>query len=261
MGGGGGAGGMGGMGAAWPTCNSPDPGAMQQTINAIWQANPTQPQLVWVPGVYVSAISRGGCIPGQACQIFVQSQTSYPDLGSASKQSLRLFVSSATAMYFTGVKVGDKVDVQAYAYRYTMNGENELLLQVTAQLKGCAKTVGMGTLAPLVTTLDVLTVDAYENTMGPVLVHVDGVSGKPALPTETFGLWTTGMFNDAGIQTVTSLSPFFLAANQFAGLTQAKTHDFKYVQGVFGLFTPQPGSKYEEIYPRDDTEYPILKVH
>ena len=54
-----------------------------------------------------------------------------------------------------------------------------------------------------------LTLDAYENTLGPLLVKVDGVSGKPQLPAETFGLWKTGVFVDAGPDTIVSLSPYF----------------------------------------------------
>ena len=48
----------------------------------------------------------------------------------------------------------------------------------------------------------------------------------------------------------------FLAANQ------GKTHDFASVTGVFGIFIPTGTMmKYEEIYPRAEAEYPIVKVH
>lgn len=262
----GGTGGTGGSGGTWPTCDAPEPGAVQKSIHEIWQDNPSQPTEVWVPGAYVTAVSKGGCEAGVACQIFVQEDTQYADLAAGAQRALKLFVSANTASHFVGIQVGDKVDIDAFAWRYDVNSQNELLLQVNLQLPGCAKTVGGGDVLPVAAQLADLTLDAYENTLGPLLVKVDIVSGKPQLPTETFGLWSTGVFTDAGPDTIVSLSPYFLAGAVFTGFdaaNQGKTHDFGYVTGVFGLFAPvaDPTAKYKELYPRVEAEYPILVVH
>jgi hypothetical protein len=58
------------------------------------------------------------------------------------------------------------------------------------------------------------------------------------------------VFSDAGIQTVTSLSPFFISGATFTGLTEGVNTDFVSVTGVFGLFVPDENAKYEEIYAR-----------
>jgi hypothetical protein len=204
-----------------------------------------------VPGVYITAISKSGCQSGVACQIFVQQAESYPSLAAGSQQALKIFVSASTAQHFTTLLVGDRVDVYAHAWRYDIDGQNELLLQVSSGLPGCAKKIGQGTPLPVTVTLAELSVTAYESTVGPLLIRVDTVSGKPAAPTETFGLWETGVFDDAGIENVTSLSPFFLPGGAFVGLTQNQIESFTSVTGVFGLFViGMPVAKYEEIYPR-----------
>ena len=183
---------------------------------------------------------------------------------AGAQQALKIFVSANTASHFVGLAVGDEVDVQAWAWRYTVDGQHELLLQVNLQLPGCAKKVGMGTPLPVSATLDDLTLPAYEDTLGPLLVQVSKVSGKPQLPAETFGLWSTGMFSDAGVESIVSLSPYALAGGVFAfdPLNQGKTHDFTTVTGVFGLFIPAGSAqKFKELYPRAMAEAPIAKVH
>ncbi len=253
------------MGGGWPTCDAPEPGAVQKTIHQIWLDNPAQPTEVWVQGAYVTAVSKGGCTAGAACQIFVQEGLSYADLAAGSQRAIKLFISANTAQYFTSVKRGDQVDIDAHAWRYDVNGENELLLQVNLQLKGCAKVVGAGDAQPVTVLLSDLTVSAYEDTVGPLLVKVNTVSGKPQLPDETFALLNTGMFNDAGINTLTSLSPYFMPGGVFTGFAQAnqgKTHNFTSVTGVFGIFIPMGSpTKYEEIYPRMESEYPIASIN
>jgi hypothetical protein len=236
---------------------------VQKTLHQIWQDNPAQPTEVWVPGVFVTGVAKGGCTAGVACQIFVQAQEQFADLTAGAQQALKMFISANTAKYFVGVKVGDKVDVDAFAWRYNVNGQNELLLQVALNLPGCAKVVGSGNPKPVAAQLSDLTLSAYEDTLGPLLVTVSGVSGKPQMPTETFGLWKTGTFSDAGPDSIVSLSPYFLATGAFTGLVTGKVHDFSSVTGVFGLFSPtaDPTAKYKEIYPRADAEYPVMTVH
>ncbi|MBI4702793.1 MAG: hypothetical protein HY744_16865 [Deltaproteobacteria bacterium] len=255
--GGGGATGAGGTagGVPWPTCGDKPPDAPQKTIAQIWQDDPSPPAKVWVPAVIVTAVSRGACSPKQACQIFVQQDSTYPNLEAGKHQAIRFFVSAATAEHFLGTKVGDVVDVLAHAWRYTLDGSNEVLLQVNTKLPGCAKAVGTKTPVPIGNVkLDDLTVQAYEYDVGPLLVKVSGVSGKPGAQDETFALWTTGVFKDGSVEDIVSLSPFFLSEAKFVGLTPDQKTDFTSVAGVFGLFVPPvdagPAKKYLEIYPR-----------
>ncbi|MCC6527913.1 MAG: hypothetical protein IT373_35030 [Polyangiaceae bacterium] len=247
----GGAGGTGGAGAAWPTCDTQPGTAQALTIPEIWQADPATPTEVWVNDAIVTAVSRDGCVPGQACQIFLQADSTYASLAAGAHHGIKLFVSGPTAQYFTGVQVDDVVDVLAHAWRFNLDTQNELLLQVNSQLRGCAKTVGNLAAQPITgVTLAELTVQAYEQDIGPLLIQVDTVSGTPGLPLETFGLWETGQFNDAGISEVVSLSPFFLPNAVFTGLGNGQIA-FASVTGVFGLFVPPPaGPKFKEIYPR-----------
>jgi hypothetical protein len=252
----GGAGGSGGAGGGWPTCDMPEPGAVQKTIHQLYLDNPAQPTEVWVPGVYVTAVSKGGCQSGVACQIFVQQDLSYADLAAGSQQAVKLFVSANTAQHFTGVQVGQKVDVDGFAWRYNLMGEDELLVQVNLQLRGCAKAVGAGAAQPVTTPLNPLMFTPYDQ-IGPLLVKVDMVTGTPQAPTQTFGLYIKGVFVDAGVDNVVSLSPFFLPGGAFTGLSSVST-TFVSVTGVFGLFVPQPNptTRYREIYPRSSADYP-----
>ena len=254
-------GGTGG-GFMWPTCDAPEPGAVQKTLHQIWQDNPAAPTEVWSPGLFVTGVSKGGCQAGTACQIFVQQKEDMVTLAGAAQQSLKMFISANTAFHFLGIKVGDKVDVDAHAWRYNVNGENELLLQVSLALPGCAKVVGSGLPVPVKATLSDFSVAAYEDTLGPVLVTVDAVSGTPQMPAQTFAILNTkGGFSDAGVATLTSLSPYFMPGGVFTGYAAMNTgskHDFASVTGVFGIFIPTGSmSKYEEVYPRSEADYPM----
>lgn len=243
---------------AWPSCDAKPDAATARTIVEVWAANPITPSFTWVSGATVTAVSFGGCVAEQACQIFLQEGTG-ATLGAAAKHAIKLFVSKKTAARFTGIAPGDVVDVAAHAWRYDLDGQNELLLQVNDALRGCAKKTGTGSIAPVVATLEQLgTVSAYESTYGPVLVVVKDVSGKPdATPTTTFGLWNTAGF-DAGTTEIVSLSPYFLPGGSFTGLTAGAKTDFSSITGVFGLFVPAPGdaavSKYLQLYPRAMTD-------
>lgn len=100
--------------------------------------------------------------------------------------------------------------------------------------------------------LEDLTIDLYENTMGPLFIRLETVSGKPKMLNQTFTLWESFMPGMQPIEEVTSVSPFFVPGGQFSNLTLDVIHNFLYVDGVFGLFAPQadPLIKYEEIYVR-----------
>ncbi len=256
-------GGAGGS-AGWPTCDAQPNGVPLKTLHQIWQDDPAQATEVWVPGVFVTAISKAGCQAGVACQVFVQQAEQFADLAAGSQQALKVFVSASTASHFVGLAVGDKVDVLAWAWRYDVDAQHELLLQVNQKLPGCAKKVGAGTPQPVTATLAELTLSAYEDTVGPLLVQVSQVSGKPQLPAETFGLWSTGVFSDGGVESIVSLSPYALAGGAFSfdPASMGKTHDFTSVTGVFGLFMPAGSAqKFKELYPRAMSEAPISKVH
>ena len=237
----------------WPDCNTMPASAKVSTLPQIWADDPNKPIETWVSGVYVTAVSNGACMGGTACSIFVQQDLSYASFGAASKHGLKIFVSAATSMYFTGIAVGDKVDLLGWAWRYNLDNENELLLQVNQQLPGCFKKTGSGMATPTKALLTDFTVNAYEQTAGPVLVEVDGVTGTPQNPNETFGIYKTGQFSDAGPSSVTSLSPFYLPGGVFTTLTKGMKTNFTRVSGVFGLFVP-PTDKYLEIYPRTSAD-------
>jgi hypothetical protein len=244
---------MGFDGAAWPDCTSVPPTAAMTTIADIWAQNYSKPTEVYLSGGLVTGISAGGCTAGFGCQIFIQDAASYGNLAAASKHAIKIFASANTAQYFAGVAVGDKIDVLGWAWRYNLDGYNELLVQVNLALPGCFKKVGTGTATPTSATLDDFTPQAYEQTMGPVFVKLDAVSGTPQQPTEIFALRKTGVFSDAGLSTLTSLSPFFLPGTAFTGLTQGQATNFTSVTGVFSLYLIAPdagGTKYEVIYPR-----------
>src|SRR5262249_55336426 len=149
------------------------------------------------------------------CQLFVQQAEKFADLAAGSQQALKIFVSAPTASHFVGLKVGDKVDVDAWAWRYNLMGQNELLLEVNSLIHGCAKAVGAGDPQPVTVLLSDLTLSAYEDTVGPLLVKVNTVSGKPQLPDEIFALWNTGMFSDAGVSAIVNNSPFCLPNGAF----------------------------------------------
>jgi hypothetical protein len=254
-----GAGGEGGAPPSWPDCTSQPAGSAATTLKTIWQDDPAAPTPVWLQGVYVTALSKNGCVSGEACDIFVQEQESFADLAAAAQRSLKLFVSPATSEHFLGLAVGDKLDVYAHAWRYDVSGEDELLLQVNLQLPGCALKVGSGSPQPVAAKLSELTQQAYYTTHGPVLVQVSppsGLSGTPHLPEETFAIYETGVFSDAGVEELMSLSPFFLPGAAFVGWTPEAPLTFTSVTGVYAVFVPAgaPLVRYKELYPRTMAE-------
>jgi hypothetical protein len=246
----------------WPTCDAKPATASSKTIPEIWTANPSVETETWVSGAYVTAISGGACSANKPCQIFLQADPSYGTLAAAAKHGIKMFISGPVASHFTGVAVGDRVDALGWAWRYNLDAQHELLLQVNALLPGCAKTKSSGnTLTPIPgVALSDLNVDVYENTHGPLFVTVPNVSGKPdTSATTTFGLWPTtdsGSFDagsDAGADIV-SLSPYFLPGGAFTTLTAGANTKFASLTGVFGLFVPAGGPKYLEIYPRTNAD-------
>ena len=253
-------------GDPWPTCDTQPAGVPDKTISSIWQDNPVAPTAAWVTGLYVTAISKGACTAGSACQVFLQDAETFASLAAGAHHAIKLFISGPTAEHFTTLQVGDRVNVYAHAWRYNLNpSQNELLLQVNGTLRGCAKTVGSGAPVPVSAELTDLTVDAYENTIGPVLVNVATVTGKPGAPAETFALWKTGgPFEEAGVEGVVSASPYFLSGGAFAGLPTGGTMniDFESITGVFGMFVPPAdggtSAKYLMLYPRSMVDMPVL---
>lgn len=254
-----GAGGEGGAPPSWPDCTSQPAGSAATTLHTLWQDDPAAPTPVWVEGVYVTAISKGGCVSGEACDVFVQEQESFADLAAAAQRSLKLFISPATSEHFLGLAVGDQLNVYAHAWRYDVNGEDELLLQVNLQLPGCAQKVGSGDPKPVAASLAELTQQAYYTTHGPLLVTVapaSGLSGTPHLPEETFAIFETGVFSEAGVEEIMSLSPYFLPSAAFVGWTPEAPLTFTSVTGVYAVFIPAgaPLVRYKEIYLRTMAE-------
>jgi hypothetical protein len=243
----------------WPDCSTQPPDAPTQLISDIWTANANAPQLAWVNGVTISAISYNGCSTGHACDIYLQTDATYASLTDGAHKAIKMFVSSAAAGHFSTAQVGDTVNAMGWGWRYNIDNQDEILLEVTDEYQGCVKKTGTLALSPITgVTLDQLTVDAYENTYGPLLVEVDNVRGttKPDLA-QTFGLvpGADGGFIDAGPEIV-SLSPFFLANGTFvAPLTPSTVIHFTSIVGVFGLFVPvDAGAKYNELYPRTSAD-------
>src|SRR5450432_3735192 len=240
----------------WPDCVTQPGDAPTRSISDIWTANSNAPKLAWIPSVTISAISFGGCNAGHACQIFLQTDATYATLADGAHKAIKMFISAAAAVHFSSAHVGDTVNAMGWGWRYNIDGQNEILLEVNDEFQGCVKKTGTLTLTPITgVTLDQLTVDAYENTYGPLLVEVDNTRGTTtASLTETFGLvpGADGGFVDAGPEIV-SLSPFFLANGTFAAPMTVSTHEhFTSIVGVFGLFVPvvDAGAKFNELYPR-----------
>jgi hypothetical protein len=242
----------------WPTCDAKPATAAHKTLPQIWADDPSAPTEVWVTGTYVTAISGGACTAGDACQIYLQQDPTYASFALGAHRAIKLRVSGTAAQYFTALAPGDQVDVLGHAWRFNLGGANELVIQVNAQLQGCAKKIGTGAPAPITgIQLSDLNVTSYELTHGPLLIQVAAVSGKPAAPAEIFGIWPTGVgIGDASPSDLVSISPFFLPAFAFTGLpTNGQTTvSFQTVTGVFGQYIPatETGTppKYHVIYPR-----------
>jgi hypothetical protein len=253
--------------SGWPTCDSKPAGVQEQTLPQIWQQDATtpigQPSSVWVSGVLVTAVSEGGCSAGRACHIYLQDAETYASFADGAHHAMQLSVSGAVAVHFTSIKVRDKVDVFAHALRDTASNppQNELLLRVSYNLPGCAKKLVVSpdpTPTPITgVQLTDLTVAALEQTHGPLLIRVDAVTGKPGPANEVFAIRKTGGgFNDAGLESVVNVSPYFLSGASFSGLPTdgATAVSFDSITGVFGVYVPQTdggtGGKYLMIYPR-----------
>jgi hypothetical protein len=257
-------GGVGGgdAGPSWPTCDTQPSGVPTKTIAGVWADNASKETQVWLPGVFVTAISGSACVANVSCQIFVQQAESYATLAAGAKHALKLRVAGSVAQHFTSLKVGDKVDVMGYAWRYSLGGANEIAVQVNSQLPGCAKKIGSGTPLPITgVLLTDLSVSFYEQTHGPLLVQLATVTGKPAGATEIFGLWKTGVgIGDAGPEGLVNASPYFLPNGSFSNLPTNGTTpvDFKTISGVFSVFSPfvDGGTppKYMVLYPRAMSE-------
>jgi hypothetical protein len=255
-------GGSGGTGPSWPTCDAQPSGTPSKTITQLWADNPSTETEAWVPGVYVTAISGSACVANTTCQVFLQQDENYASLAAGAKHGIKVRIAASVASHFTSLQVGDKVDVLGYAWRYNLGGANELVLQVNAQLPGCAKKIGTGNPTPITgVQLGDLSVSGYETTQGPLLIQLSTVTGKPALPTEIFGLWKTGVgIGDAGPESLVNASPFFLPNGAWVGLPTSGTvnQDFSTVTGVFAVFVPftEAGTppKYMVVYPRTMSE-------
>lgn len=241
----------------WPDCATQPSGVPTKTISELWSDDPTTATAAWVHGATVSAISFDGCSAGHACQIFLQTDATYATVADGAHKALKLYVTSPVAAHFATVKVGDTVDVYGWAIRNTMNGQNELELEVTSDLEGCAKKTGALTLVPVKASLSDFTVQNYETTIGPLLVEVDNLHGTTTGNLgETFGVFpgVDAGFVDAGSELV-SLSPFFLPSGTFAAPMQTNHFtSFSKLVGILGLYVPNPdggtADTYDEIYPR-----------
>jgi hypothetical protein len=236
----------------WPTCDTQPAGSQTKTLPEIWTDNPQAFAKEWVQGVYVIGVSGAGCAANTSCQIFVQQDLSYASFAAAQQHAIKIDILPSVAEHFTGIAVGDQVDVYGEAIRDSMGLGQELKILVTPTHPGCAKKVGSGTAVPVTATLDQLTVPVYQ-AQGPILVTVSNVTGHVHMLSETFGLWNTGQM-PGPLSDETSVSPFFLSGGAFTGLTTDKITDFTSVTGVFGIFTPPGNIIYEEIYIRDMAE-------
>jgi hypothetical protein len=244
----------------WPDCKTQPPNTTASTLPEVWQNDDTStPKGVWVQGVTVTALSHDACTTGYACQIVVQDG-SYATLVGGAHHAIKLFASATTSKFFTGLAVGDKVDVSGFAWRYTLASSNELLIEVNSMLPGCANKTGTNALTPVTgATLDDFTVANYEHTYGPLLVSVANVSGKyTGPPGATFGLYATGTdggFPEGGTNIV-SLSPYFLPSGNFTGLATGQVTSFKTITGIFDVFYAPAtdggaaANKYLELGPR-----------
>ena len=251
-----------GCGSAWPTCDARPAAAAATSISALWMADPMRPTFSWVSGVVVTAISRGACSAGTACQIYVQEPTGATTLADATHHAIKVFISAASSSRFTTIHVGDRVDIAAWAWRYNISGQNELLLQVadSCSLRGCMTRTGDGVIAPVPATLSALgSVAAYESTVGPVLVRFTDVAATTdattPLQSTTGGLFVPGMTLDGGRTEAISVSPFFMPGSRFVGYTASQRLRFTSLTGVFGMFIPTSTSdagvaKYLQVYPR-----------
>ncbi len=247
-------------GFTWPDCTSQPNGVPTKAITDLWSMNPSVPVQVWLPGVYVTAISKGACTAGVACEFNLQQDLTYGSLEAGAQHAIRAWISSSTSKYFTSLAVGDQVNAMAWAFRETEAGQNELILHVDTVEPGCALKIGSGTPTPItgVQLTDIGSLDAYEQIYGPLLLEVANVTGTPKQPDQTFGLGNT--FFDGGVTDaqIISLSPYYMPNGAFVGLEAGVKTKFTSVSGVFNeYFNPDASAtKYLEIGARTSADYP-----
>lgn len=247
-------------GFTWPDCTSQPQGVPTKTIAQLWADDPTTPTQIWLPGVYVTAVSRGACAAGVACEFILQQDETYGSLEAGAQHAVRAWITSTTSQYFTSLAVGDQVNVLAWGFRETEAGQNELILHVDQLEPGCALKVGTGSPTPItgVALADIGSTAAYEQIYGPLLLEVANVTGTPKQPSQTFGLGDTFYDGGASDAAIVSLSPYYMAGGVFVGLDAGvKTH-FTSVAGVFNeYFNPDASAvKYLEIGARTSADYP-----
>jgi hypothetical protein len=237
---------------------------VKSTISGVWAANPASYSPVWLEGLTITAISFGSCSASGnfQCLLFLQTQPGYGSLAEGKHQGIKLFVSAKASPYFAGLGVGDVVNLYGNAIRYTEFGHNELRIHVALEHPGCAKKVGSAVPTPIggVALAD-LTIDNYENAIGPLLVQVDTVKGRPAASaSETFALYESESENndfDAGLELTQVLTPYYLPGGQFKGLTPDTWTNFSSIGGVYSVFVVNSGGqalKYRMLGPRTQGE-------
>jgi hypothetical protein len=235
----------------WPSCEEAPGGMSRQRVSDVWAEDPSEPMAVWLEAVVVSAVSRGRCTAGEACLLFVQQSPSFASFDAAIGQSLRLVVSADVSDLFVGIAAGDRINLLASAWRPATHANNELFLAIDTERPGCAKVVGKAELTPLNMTLADLSVTAYEDLVGPLLVTVQDVAGVPKAAYKTFSLKPQEDDTPQAFDEMTSVSPYLMPGGHFVGLEHGESYDFDSVTGVFALFTPDGAArKYEHIYPR-----------
>jgi hypothetical protein len=246
-------------GFTWPDCTSQPQNVPTKTIADLWTDDPTTPTQVWLPGVYVTAVSKGACTAGVACEFILQQDLTYASLEAGAQHAIRAWISSATSKYFTSLAVGDQVDALAWAFRESEAGQNELILHVDAVDPGCALKVGSGTPTPItgVALSDIDSYAAYEQIYGPLLMQVANVTGTPKQPSQTFGLGDTFYDGGASDGQIVSLSPYYMDGGVFVGLEAGVKTKFSAVSGVFNeYFNPDASAvKYLELGARDPSDY------
>jgi hypothetical protein len=247
-------------GFTWPDCTSQPSNVPTKTITDLWAANPSVPVQVWLSGVYVTALSKGACAAGVACEFILQQDLTYASLEAGAQHAIRTWISSATAKYFTALAVGDQVNAMAWAYREAEGGQNELILHVDTVSPGCALKIGSGTPTPItgVQLGDIGSIAAYEQIYGPLLLEVANVTGTPKQPNQTFGLGNTFYDGGASDADIVSLSPYYMANGVFVGLEAGVKTKFTSVSGVFNeYYNPDASAtKYLEIGARTQADYP-----
>lgn len=241
-------------GFGWPDCTSQPQNVPTKSIQDLWTENPSTPTQVWLAGVYVTAISKGGCAAGVACELIVQQDLTYASLEAGAQHAIRAWITTSTSMHFTSLAVGDQVNAMAWAFRESEGGPNELILHVDTVEPGCALKIGSGTPTPIqgVHLYDLGSLAAYEQIYGPLLLEIANVTGTPKQPDQTFGLGDTFYDGGASDAQIVSLSPYYMANGVFVGFDAGAKTKFSSVSGVFNeYFNPDASAvKYLEIGSR-----------